>query len=77
MGVNTSPDICHHIVDKVLGDVLIIQIYRDEILIASTASLEEHSSILKTVFGRSREVTLRENLLKCYFAEPNADYLGY
>jgi hypothetical protein len=77
MGVKTSPDIFQRITYELLGDILNIQVYLDDIMITSNGTFEEHAAIMETVLERLQKENFRANLKKCYFGESKIDYLGY
>jgi hypothetical protein len=77
MGVKTSPDIFQRIMYELLGDIPSIQVYLDDILIASNGTFEEHAAIMEQVLERLQKPNFRANLRKCYFGESKFDYLGY
>jgi hypothetical protein len=47
MGVKTSPDIFQRIMYELLGDIPNIQVYLDDIIIASNDTFEEHAEIME------------------------------
>ncbi len=51
--------------------------YQDDIMIASSGSLEEHIESLDLVFGRLKEANLKIKVQKCKFAKSEIEYLGF
>jgi hypothetical protein len=75
MDVKTSPDIFQRIMYELLGYIPIIQVYVDDIIIASNGTFEEHAAIIKIVLERLQKANFRANVKKCYFGETKCDYL--
>jgi hypothetical protein len=73
MGGKTSPDIFQRIMYELLGDILNIQVYLDDILIASNGAFEEHAAIMEKVLQILQKASIRE----CYFGEAKKDYIRY
>jgi hypothetical protein len=57
MGVRTSSDIFQRIMYELLGDILNIQVYLDDILITSDGTFEEHAAIMEQVLKRLQNST--------------------
>jgi hypothetical protein len=62
MGVKKSPDIFQRIMYELIGDLPNIQVYLDDILIASNGTFEEHAAIMETVLERLQKANFRANL---------------
>jgi hypothetical protein len=52
MGVKTSPDIFQRILYELLGDIPILQVYLDYILITSNGTFEEHATNMEKFLER-------------------------
>ena len=63
-------------IHRVLGDLHFVFAYIDDILIASSTH-EEHENLLRIVFQRLKEYSLRINLGKCEFGKSELEFLGY
>jgi putative transposase len=77
MGIKTSPDIFQAVINDILGDLDFAQVYLDDILITSNGSFQDHLQKLDIVFKRLENANFRANLLKCFFAQEELEYLGY
>jgi hypothetical protein len=66
MGVKTSPDIFQRIMYELLGDILNIEVYLDDILIASNGTFEDHAAIMETVLERLQKANFMPNLKKMF-----------
>jgi putative transposase len=77
MGIKTSPDIFQAVINDLLGDLDFAQVYLDDILITSNGSFQDHLQKLDIVFKRLENANFRANLLKCFFAQEELEYLGY
>ena len=77
MGIKCSPDIFQKIMNDLLGDIIDIQVYLDDILITTHGSFTEHLKLLETVLSRLQQANFRANLRKCFFGESKLEYLGY
>jgi putative transposase len=77
MGIKTSPDIFQAVINDLLGDLDFAQVHLDAILITSNGSFQDHLQKLDIVFKRLENANFRANLLKCFFAQEELEYLGY
>jgi hypothetical protein len=68
-GLKTSPDIFQRIMYELLGDIPHLQVYIDDIVIASNWTFEEHAAIMEQVLERLQKANFRANLGKFYFGE--------
>ena len=76
MGIKCSPDIFQTIKNDLLGDIPNIQVYLDDILITSKSTFTQHLALLHVVLDRLQKANFSANLCKCFFTEPELDYLG-
>jgi hypothetical protein len=74
MGVKTSPYIFQRIIYELLGYIPNIQVYLDDILIASNGTFEEHAALMEKFLEGLQTSNFRANLRKCYFSESKIDY---
>jgi hypothetical protein len=77
MGITNSPDIFQSIMMEVLGDLDYACTYKDNTLITSSGSFDNHLAKLNVVLTRLEDSGFRANVRKCYFAEEKLEYLGY
>jgi hypothetical protein len=77
MGIKNSPDIFQAVINDLLGDLDFAQVYLDDILITSDGTFQDHLQKLEIVFKRLEHANFRANLLKCFFAQEELEYLGY
>jgi hypothetical protein len=62
---------------ELLGDILYIQVYLDDVITTSNGTFEEHAAIMQQVLERLQKANFRANLRKCYLGESKIDCLGH
>ena len=77
MGLNGSPDIFQAIINDIMGDLLNVRAYLDDILIPTAGSFEDHLKHLELVLQRLEDVGFAVNIRKSSFGVSEIDYLGY
>jgi Reverse transcriptase (RNA-dependent DNA polymerase) len=77
MRVNVAPDIFRSIMMEILGDLELVRVYMDDILIVSNGTFNDHMQKLEKVLKRLEDKGFRANVRKCYFAKGELEYLGY
>lgn len=75
-GVKPAAGIFMQVIDKILVGISRVQIYFDDLLIA-TPDWEEHQSTLLEVFNRLKKFNIRARLEKCKFFQKSVKFLGF
>lgn len=78
-GMRNAPNSFQRLMEIVLSGLkpLQIAVYLDDIIVASTGSIEEHLEKLCLVFERLQKHGLRLKPSKCCFLKEKIDYLGF
>ncbi|POM64616.1 Gag-pol fusion protein [Phytophthora palmivora] len=76
MGICTAPDEYQTCMDGTLGDLDIVVVYLDDIIVFSQDE-EEHLEHLRIVFKRLKKYGGSLNGKKCYILRKEVDYLDY
>ena len=77
MGIAGSPDIFQSKMSELMVALEFVKTYLDDLLIISTASLEDHLEKLKEVLSRLQDAGLKINADKSKFCALETEYLGY
>lgn len=77
MGVSISPDIFQDKICQLFEDLESVKAYIDDLLVISRGTFEEHLADLDEVMKRLSDAGLKCKIDKCYFAQPEMEYLGY
>ena len=75
-GMTNGPASWQKYLDSIIGDIPGLFCYLDDLLVCS-ANVEEHMSILQTLFKRLEAHKLTLALDKCEFGQSTIEYLGY
>ena len=77
LGVSILPDIFQDKICQLFDDLESVKTYIDDLLVISCGTFEEHLRDLDVVMKRLEDAGLKCKLDKCYFAQPEMEYLGY
>ena len=77
MGISNAPDIFQSIMMHLLGDLVFVYVYIDDILITSNATFSDYMKKLQQVLDRLEKAGFKANVRKCTFATDKVEYLGY
>ena len=77
MGMGTSGDIFQAKLDDLIGDIEVIKLYIDDILVLNKESLSNHIEKLRITFGRLRAAGLKVDANKFSFGLKEIPFLGY
>lgn len=75
-GITSAPAIFQRTIDSILKGISGVQIYLDDIIIASTSE-SEHLNQLHTVLSKLQSAGFRLRREKCSFFQTSVEYLGY
>lgn len=74
-GLKNAPATFQHLMQQGLGDVPNCSVYLDD-MVVFTNDWRRHQTVLKTVFQRLADASLRLDLAKCEFGKATVTYLG-
>ena len=77
MGVSVAPDIFQEKICDSFHYVEHVRVFIDNLLIVSHGTYEEHIAELDVVLNRLSNAGIKCKIDKCFFAEPEMEYLGY
>ena len=77
MGVSVAPDIFQEKICDLFHDLEHVRAFIDDLLVVSHGTYEEHIAELDVVLTRLSNAGLKCKIDKCFFAEPEIEYLGY
>ena len=77
MGVSIAPDIFQDRICQLFDDIECVRKFIDDLLVVTKGSFEDHLSQLDAVFARLSSVGLKCKIDKCFFCQPEIEYLGY
>jgi hypothetical protein len=77
MGVSIAPDIFQDRICQLFEDLESVRKFIDDLLVVTKGSYEEHLAELDEVFTRLSKAGLKCKIDKCYFCQPEIEYLGY
>ena len=77
MGVSCSPDIFQAKINELLGDVVGVKAYIDDLLAVTKGSFDDHLEQLEEIFHRCQKAGLKVNADKSFFGVNEIEYLGY
>ena len=77
MGVSVAPDIYQEKVCQLFEELETVRAFMDDLLVVSHGIYDEHLKDLEAVFKKLEEAGLKCKLDKCFFAQPEMEYLSY
>lgn len=79
MGLACSPDIFQSIMNELLGDLVYVLVYIDDILILNNQNenADDHIAKIQIVLKRLERAGFAVNLRKSFFMQRELEYLGY
>ncbi|UYV73515.1 hypothetical protein LAZ67_10003901, partial [Cordylochernes scorpioides] len=75
-GLANAPSFFQSVMDRILAGINGVICYIDDVLV-STASVEEHMAVLKTIFVRLQKHNIKLKREKCEFLRREIQYLGH
>ncbi|XP_057380138.1 uncharacterized protein K02A2.6-like [Daphnia carinata] len=75
-GLSSSPEAYQQMMTELFGDLPGVEIYFDDFFVWGE-TLEEHNSRLESLFERCAKVSLKLNMDKCKFLQPEIKYIGH
>ncbi|UYV83362.1 K02A2.6-like, partial [Cordylochernes scorpioides] len=75
-GLANAPSFFQSVMDRILAGINGVICYIDDVLV-STASVEEHIAVLKTIFVRLQKHNIKLKREKCEFLRREIQYLGH
>ena len=72
-----APDIFQEKICDLFHDLEYVRVFIDDLLVVSHGTYKEHIAELDVVLNRLSKAGLKCKIDKCFFAEPEMEYLGY
>ncbi len=77
MGVSVAPDIFQERICQLFDEIESVRAFIDDLLVVTHGDFQDHIDQLDLVMTKLEEAGLKCKIDKCFFAQPEMEYLGY
>ncbi len=77
MGVNVAPDIFQERICQLFDEIESVRAFIDDLLVVTHGNFQDHIDQLNLVMTKLEEAGPKCKIDKCFFAQPEMEYLGY